>query len=49
VILEINRREVASAADYRRVAARARPGDVLTFLVHIPSGSRALRTVRVER
>jgi S1-C subfamily serine protease len=48
VILEINRQVVASAADYRRAASRARPGEVLTFLVHMTSGQRALRTVRVE-
>ncbi|MBP7568742.1 MAG: Do family serine endopeptidase [Acidobacteria bacterium] len=48
VILEINRQLVASAADYRRAAGRARAGEVLTFLVHMTSGQRALRTVRVE-
>jgi serine protease Do len=49
VILEINRQAVGSAADYRRAAGRARAGEVLTFLVHMTSGQRALRTVRVER
>ena len=48
VILEINRKAVESGADYRRATTAARPGDVLTFLVHIASGQRALRTVRVE-
>ncbi len=49
VILEVNRQPVGSAAEYRRLAARARAGEVLTFLVHMASGQRALRTVRVER
>src|SRR6476646_5908340 len=31
VLLEINRRRVESAADYRRIARLARPGDILTL------------------
>jgi S1-C subfamily serine protease len=49
VILEINRQKVSSAAEYEKVAAAARPGQVLAFLVQMTSGERALRTVRVER
>jgi serine protease Do len=48
VILEINRREVRSVSDYRRLTMAAKPGSVLTFLVHVNGGQRALRTVRVE-
>jgi serine protease Do len=48
VILEINRREVRSAAEYHRITNAAKPGSVLTFLVHVNGGQRALRTVRVE-
>ena len=49
VSMEINRQRVTSVADYRRITARARPGDVLAFYVYMPAvGQRALRTVRVE-
>jgi serine protease Do len=48
VILEINRKKVASAADYRRLTADARPGTVLMFFLFMPGGQHALRTVRVE-
>jgi S1-C subfamily serine protease len=50
VIIEINRQPVLTASDYRRVAAAARPGDVLAFFLYEPeTGQRVLRTVRVER
>jgi serine protease Do len=50
VIIEINRKPVLTSSDYRRVAAAARPGDVLALYLYEPeTGQRALRTVRVER
>ncbi len=48
VILEINRQPVASPADYRRLTAAAKPGQVLVFFLVMPGGQHALRTVRVE-
>jgi serine protease Do len=49
VILEINRKAIASAADYRRIAGAARAGDVLAFYVYLPDvKQRRLVTVRVE-
>jgi serine protease Do len=48
VILEINRQRVRSAADYERLAAAAKAGQVLAFLVQLSGGDRALHTVRVE-
>ncbi len=48
VVLEINRRPVTSAADYNRVTATARTGDVLTFYLYVPDTGRALRAVRID-
>ena len=49
VIIEINRRPVASVDDYRRIVAAARPGEVLAMLVYDPAaGQRSLVTVTVE-
>ena len=49
VILEINRQRVVSAAEYRRVARAARPGDILTLWVYAPDqAQRQLKTIRVE-
>jgi serine protease Do len=50
VILEIDRQPIRSVADYRRVAARVRPGDVLTFYLYepLPIDSRKLVTVRID-
>lgn len=48
VVLEINRRPVASVADYRRLTTDLRPGDVLAFYLYIPGEQRLLRTVRVD-
>jgi serine protease Do len=49
VLLEINRQPVRSVAEYRRIAAAARPGDVLAFYLYAPDvAQRELRTVRVE-
>jgi serine protease Do len=50
IILEINRRPLRSADDYRRVAAAAHAGDILTLYVYKPEpvDQRALLTVKVE-
>jgi serine protease Do len=49
VLLEINRRPVASVEEYGRIANAARPGDVLALYVYSPKfGQRELKTVRVE-
>jgi serine protease Do len=50
VILEVNRRPVASAVDFRRLVANAHAGDVLTLYVFLPDGEprRELRTIRVD-
>jgi len=49
VVLEINRQRVQSAADYRRLAGSARPGDVLTMYVYKPElDQRTLETVTLD-
>jgi serine protease Do len=49
VLLEINRQRIESAADYRRVARGARPGDILTLYIYAPElDQRQLKTIRVE-
>src|SRR5580765_7957985 len=49
VLLEINRRRVETAADYRRIARLARPGDILTLYLYAPElDQRQLKTTRVE-
>jgi serine protease Do len=49
VILEIDRRPIRSVDDYDRVAAQARPGDVLAFYVYKPTvDERRLSTVRID-
>jgi serine protease Do len=49
ILLEINRQVVASAAEYRRIALAASPGDVLTLYVYSPElAQHQLKTVRVE-
>jgi S1-C subfamily serine protease len=49
VLMEINRKPIESAADYRRVAGAAHPGDVLTLYVYVPDAAqRKLLTVRVD-
>lgn len=49
LIMEINRRPVASVDDFQRIVAAAHPGDVLTLYVYIPDlEQRALRTVRLD-
>jgi serine protease Do len=49
VLLEVNRKPVASVADFRRLASAAHAGDVLTLYLYAPDvGQRQLITVRVE-
>jgi serine protease Do len=49
VLLEINRQPVESAADYRRIARAARPGDILTLWIYAPDlVQRQLKTIRVD-
>ncbi len=48
VVLEINRRSVTSAADYNRLTAGARTGDVLAFYLYVPDSGRTLRAVRID-
>ena len=50
VVTEINRRPVRNVADFQKMMASARPGDVLALLYYDPTiGQRALATVTVER
>jgi serine protease Do len=49
VIMEINRKPVRSVADYQRIVAAAKPGDVLAIYYYDPTlAQRALVTVTVE-
>jgi serine protease Do len=49
VVLEINRREVSSVADFERATRGARPGDVLAFYLYSPDvDQRTLRAVRID-
>jgi serine protease Do len=49
VLLEINRRPLESAAEYRRIALAARPGDILALYLFSPELAQyQLKTVRVE-
>ena len=49
VLLEINRRPVTTAAEFRRIASEAQPGDVLTLFLYAPETSqRQLKTITVE-
>ena len=49
VIMEINKRPVATLADYQRTVTAARPGDILVFYVYDPTlTQRSLVTVTVE-
>jgi len=49
VLLEMNRQRVETAADYRRIARAARPGDIVTLYVYSPDlEQRQLKTIRVE-
>jgi serine protease Do len=49
VVLEVNRHQVHSVDEYRRLTAAARPGDVLTLYLYQPEiEQRALHTVKIE-
>jgi serine protease Do len=49
ILLEINRQRIESAAEFRRVARGARPGDILTLYIYAPDLlQRQLKTIRVE-
>ena len=49
VLMEINRKPIVSLADYTRLSAAVRPGDVLTLYVYIPDvAQRQLKTVRID-
>jgi serine protease Do len=49
ILLEVNRRPIRSADEFRRLVDAARAGDVLTLFVYLPDeDQRALRTVRVD-
>ena len=49
VLLEINRHQVRSVEDYRRLTANAKAGDILALYVYKPENdSRALHTVKIE-
>ncbi|HEV3139099.1 MAG TPA: trypsin-like peptidase domain-containing protein, partial [Vicinamibacterales bacterium] len=49
VLVEINRRPIATVADFRRLVATAAPGDVLTLYIYAPDlEQHQIKTVRVE-
>jgi S1-C subfamily serine protease len=49
VLMEINRKPILSVADYDRIAASVRPGDVLTLYIYTPDiAQRQLKTVRID-
>ena len=49
VVIEVNRREVGSVADFERATRDARPGDVLAFYLYSPElDQRTLRAVRID-
>jgi serine protease Do len=49
VIMEINRRPIASVAEYQKIVAATRPGDILAMYVYDPTlVERSLVTVTVE-
>ena len=49
VLLEINRQQVRSIDDYRRLTSAARPGDILTVYLYKPEiEQRSLQTVKVD-
>jgi S1-C subfamily serine protease len=49
VVLEVNRHQVHSVDEYRRLTSAARPGDVLTLYLYQPEiEQRALHTVKIE-
>jgi serine protease Do len=49
VILEVNRRPVASARQFQQLTGTLRPGDVLALFLYLPDeDQRALRTLRID-
>ena len=49
VLLELNRKVVTSATDYRRAASAARAGEILSLFLYAPeAGQRQLKTLRVD-
>ena len=49
VIMEINKRPVTNVADYQKIVAAARPGDILALFIYDPTlAQRSLVTVTVE-
>jgi len=49
VLVEINRRPVDSAAEFRRLVSAARPGEVLTLYLYVPDlEQHQIKTVRVD-
>jgi len=49
VLIEINRKAVGSAEEFRRIAGASHPGDVVALYVYVPElDQRKLVTVRVE-
>jgi serine protease Do len=49
VIMEINKRPIATVAEYQKIVSAARPGEILALFVYDPTlGQRSLVTVTVE-
>jgi len=49
IVMEVNRQQIASAADFVRVTRAVKPGDVLVLYVYLPDvDQRILRTVRID-
>ena len=49
IIMEINKRPIANVADYQRIVATVRPGDILALYVYDPTlNQRSLVAVTVE-
>ncbi|HET9834242.1 MAG TPA: trypsin-like peptidase domain-containing protein [Vicinamibacterales bacterium] len=50
LIMEVNRRPVESASEYRKIAKASHPGDVLALYLYYPDlDQRRLVTVRIDR
>jgi hypothetical protein len=48
--MEVNRKPVESASEYRKIARASHPGDVLALYLYYPDlDQRRLVTVRVDR
>jgi serine protease Do len=49
VLMELNRTPLHSAAEYRRLAVAAKPGEVMALYLYDPStNQRQLKTVRID-